>query len=245
MISQIVFVLVLVVVSITASRLPFEVYQHRSHHHRKKISEATRLRILYQIGNTEEDLPICSPRAVCSKVDLYESPWLERQCRCPNKKKCPGSLASDDGFTIADKTRRYKMCESVKKLPKCRYFHDVTWTLILTPNNATEQIVRCHCPRNSVTYLINRHAFHSLDGKTSYEYSFACSPQSRMKCQRKEPCRLFTVRKRPELLEEVNTNTLCQCPHSHRCPHHHTDYGVIAGKIYTEESIRTYSGYCH
>lgn len=73
------------------------------------------------LQNTEEDLPICSPRAVCSKVDLYESPWLERQCRCPNKKKCPGSLASDDGFTIADKTRRYKMCESVKKLPKCRY----------------------------------------------------------------------------------------------------------------------------
>ncbi|KRT85807.1 hypothetical protein AMK59_1896 [Oryctes borbonicus] len=179
MISQVLLVLVLTVVSITASRLTLEMYQHRSHHHRKKIQgDSTRLRILYQIGNQEEDLPVCSPRAVCSKVDLYESPWLERQCRCPNKKICLGSLVSDDGFTIADKTRQYKMCESVKKLPKCRYFRDVTWTLILTPNNATEQIVHCHCPRNSVTYLINRHAFHSVDGKTSYEYSFACSPQS-------------------------------------------------------------------
>lgn len=77
--------------------------------------------VFLNLQNTEEDLPVCNPRVVCSKVDLYESPWLERQCRCPNKKNCPGSLASDDGFTIADKTRQYKMCESVKKLPKCRY----------------------------------------------------------------------------------------------------------------------------
>lgn len=31
----------------------------------------------------ENDLPICSPNAVCSKIDLYETPWIERQCRCP------------------------------------------------------------------------------------------------------------------------------------------------------------------
>lgn len=52
------------------------------------------------------------------------------------------------------------------------------------------------------------------------------------------------MRKRQELLDEVNINTLCQCPHAHRCPRHHTDYGVIDGKSYIEESIRTYSGYC-
>lgn len=32
---------------------------------------------------TESDLPICAPNAVCSKIDLYETPWIERQCRCP------------------------------------------------------------------------------------------------------------------------------------------------------------------
>jgi hypothetical protein len=71
-----------------------------------------------------------------------------------------------------------------------------------------------------------------------------CSLSQRLRCQRKEPCRLFTVRKRQELLDEVNTNTLCQCPHGHTCPRRHTDAGVIVGKSYTEEAIKTYSGYC-
>lgn len=66
----------------------------------------------------------------------------------------------------------------------------------------------------------------------------------RLKCQRKEPCKLFTVRKRQELLDEVNTNPLCQCPRNHRCPRLHTDSGVISGKSYIEDNIRTYSGYC-
>lgn len=128
---------------------------------------------------------------------------MERQCRCPGEKKCSSSAAADDGFTLADKTRQYKMCEPIKKLPRCRfvvkknlkifylfidyfffqtfafrYFRDITWTLILTPNNATEQIVHCHCPKNSVTYLIKRQAFHVADNNTNYHYSFACSPQS-------------------------------------------------------------------
>lgn len=58
MLSQIVLVLVLIVASVTASRLPFDVYQHRSYHHRKKISEATRLRILYQIGVSQPNRQI-------------------------------------------------------------------------------------------------------------------------------------------------------------------------------------------
>lgn len=65
-----------------------------------------------------------------------------------------------------------------------------------------------------------------------------------LRCQRKEPCRLFTVRKRLELLDEVNTNGLCQCPHNHYCPRHHTDAGVIQLESFVEENIRTYSGYC-
>ncbi|KDR07075.1 Protein giant-lens, partial [Zootermopsis nevadensis] len=137
-----------------------------------------------------------------------------------------------------------QLCEPVKKLPKCRYFRDITWTLVSSADNITEQIVHCHCPRAAVSYLIKRQAVQSPHGLLAYRYSFACSPQSRLRCQRKEPCRLFTVRKRQELLDEVNTNTLCQCPHGHVCPRHHTDPGVIAGKSYTEEAIKTYSGYC-
>ncbi|PSN44112.1 Giant-lens protein, partial [Blattella germanica] len=185
--------------------------------------------------NSEDDLPECSPWAVCSKVDLYETPWVERQCRCPGRQSsCPSQLAATDGHTITDKTRQFK----------CRYFRDITWTLVSGADNITEQIVHCHCPRGAVAYLIKRQAVQAQHGLLAYRYSFACSPQSRLRCQRKEPCRLFTVRKRQELLDEVNTNTLCQCPHGHSCPRHHTDAGVIIGKSYTEEAIKTYSGYC-
>lgn len=177
-----------------------------------------------------------------------------------------------------------------------RYFRDYTWTLKSSPlMNVTEQVVRCRCPKNSVSYLIKREPLQT--GTMGYTYLFACSPQSvsiflfmwrqvlksdrsmvnqckipflskninfvflsfwlinrlltifhfskqRLKCQRKEPCKLFTVRKRQEYLDEVNTNPLCQCPRNHRCPRHHTDSGVILGKSYIEDNIRTYSGYC-
>ncbi|GLH14991.1 Protein giant-lens [Gryllus bimaculatus] len=357
-------------------------------------SESTRAR--------EEDLPECKPWAVCSKVDLYEAPWVERQCRCPGRQACSGLLSAADGHTLTDRTRHLKrrrearatteeearvrqwerafyerrqrggssdhssshvgdsdrvengeqplrraewkrrngvheelrrgagngggsgtvrgrsrsaacekrraiepggmfalrrrtvlrqiplnparrshpsqshsgattttalphwrrrrpaaqqqqhqmaggaaaLCEPIKKLPKCRFFRDVTWTLKSAPNNATEQLVNCHCPKGAVAYLIKRQP-HSQGGAQGFIYSFACSPQSRLRCQRKEPCRLFTVRKRPELLDEVNTNTLCQCPHGHTCPRHHTEPGVIPGSSYAdEEPIRTFSGYC-
>lgn len=33
---------------------------------------------------------------------------------------CPSSISLDDGHTIADKTRLYKLCEPVHKLPLCR-----------------------------------------------------------------------------------------------------------------------------
>lgn len=55
-------------------------------------------------------------------MDLYGSPWVERQCRCPDGRTCPSSLHGDDGHTIVDKTRQYKLCEPVKRLPICRYF---------------------------------------------------------------------------------------------------------------------------
>lgn len=36
----------------------------------------------------------------------------------PNQ--CSNAITSNDGYTIADKTRLYKMCEPVQKLPLCR-----------------------------------------------------------------------------------------------------------------------------
>lgn len=66
----------------------------------------------------------------------------------------------------------------------------------------------------------------------------------RLRCQRKQPCKLFTVRKRQEFIDEVNINALCQCPKGHHCPSHHTQSGVIAGETFLEDNIQTYSGYC-
>ncbi|EDW73322.2 uncharacterized protein Dwil_GK17485, partial [Drosophila willistoni] len=327
------------------------------------------LRILYQVGDSEDDLPICAPNAVCSKIDLYETPWIERQCRCPESNRmpnnvilhyhsnhqggdrhssssssssnwmkeklmmqhkrlllgefqdkkfeslhmkklmqklgavyeddlqlpssmdynnmeyndalpaaqtyeevadnefprgnahmrhsghrglketmsfiggCPSSLGVEDGHTIADKTRHYKMCQPVHKLPVCKHFRDYTWTLTTaTELNVTEQIVHCRCPKNSVTYLTKREPIG--DGSPGYRYLFACSPLTRLRCQRKQPCKLFTVRKRQEFLDEVNINSLCQCPKGHHCPSHHTQSSVIAGESFLEDNIQTYSGYC-
>ncbi|EDV40475.1 uncharacterized protein Dana_GF10527 [Drosophila ananassae] len=318
------------------------------------------VRILYQVGDSEDDLPVCAPNAVCSKIDLYETPWIERQCRCPESNRmpnnviihhhghaggsvdspkyrnyferekllqhkrmlfgefqdkkfeslhlkklmqklgavyeddledhldqspdyndavpyaevennefprggsahmrhsghrglkesaasfiggCPSSLGAEDGHTIADKTRHYKLCQPVHKLPVCKHFRDYTWTLTTAAElNVTEQIVHCRCPRNSVTYLTKREAIG--DGSQGFRYLFACSPLTRLRCQRKQPCKLFTVRKRQEFLDEVNINALCQCPKGHRCPSHHTQSGVLAGESFLEDNIQTYSGYC-
>lgn len=206
--------------------------------------EASAVRVLYQTGSSEEELPVCEKWAVCSKVDMYQWPWVERQCRCPpGVPPCSQMLSPADGHTITDKTRQFKLCEPIKMLPKCRYFRDMAWTL-RSEGNGTLQTVHCHCPKGSVAYLLKRQAYQTESKQIGYQYSFACSPQSRLRCQRKEPCRLFTVRKRQEMVDEVNTNTLCQCPPEHGCPSHHTDTGVIQSKNYSEENIRTYSGYC-
>jgi len=204
------------------------------------------MKIYYQSGNSEASLPVCSPNSVCNKLDTYSSPWVEKQCRCPQgMNSCSTSTHIRDGHTITDRNRQYKVCEPVKTLKKCKYFRDVTWTYISYPDNTTQQIMHCRCPKNSVAYLIKRHAYQTVTG-TGYQYSFACSPQTKIKCQRKEPCKLFSVRKnydRPTA-DEVNTSSLCQCPHKKKCPKHHLDVGVIPGKIYSDDSVRTYSAYC-
>ncbi|GFS42537.1 hypothetical protein TNIN_217491 [Trichonephila inaurata madagascariensis] len=54
----------------------------------------------------------------------------------------------------------------------------------------------------------------------------------------------FYSKKRPDV-EEVSTNTLCQCPRGHYCPEHHSQPSVISSpSSFKEEHIRTYSGYC-
>ncbi|XP_034944032.1 protein giant-lens [Chelonus insularis] len=215
--------------------------KHRRHPHQKP-------RVLYQIGESEEELPECSHSEVCSKVDLYGAPWVERQCRCPEGHTCPKSLHADDGHTIVDKTRQYKLCEPVKRLPICRYFKDVTWTLAPGggPGNTTVQKIHCRCRPGSVPYLVKRQPYRSSEGNSGFIYAFACSPQSRLRCQLKEPCRLFTVRKRrSSQLEEVNASPLCQCPKGHRCPRRHTDPGSLPARSYSGVlEIKTYSGYC-
>ena len=66
-----------------------------------------------------------------------------------------------------------------------------------------------------------------------------------IRCRRKEPCRLFTVRKRFPV-EEVTTSTLCQCPPKTSCPTHHTDAFVISDfdSLRPRDGTRTYSGFC-
>ncbi|RWS14435.1 hypothetical protein B4U79_04522, partial [Dinothrombium tinctorium] len=194
---------------------------------------------------SEEQLPECGPLAVCSKVDTYSRPWIEKQCRCVQGRKCSDSLNTGDGFSIADKSRILKICEPVSTLETCRYFRDVTWTLTSHPDNSTSQQVHCLCPKNSVAYIFKHQIYQSSDG-IGYQYLFACSPESRLRCQRKEPCRLFTVKQRSDGsdVEEVNTNTLCQCPRGQRCPLHHEDPNVIEGTTYPLDHIKTYSGFC-
>jgi len=211
-----------------------------------QLSSKHGVKVFYQSGNSEASLPVCSPNSVCNKVDTYGSPWVEKQCRCPSSMdSCSSVTHSKDGHTISDRNRQYKICEPVKTLRKCKYFRDVTWTYIMYPDNTTQQVMHCRCPHNSVAYLIKRHAYQSVSG-TGYQYSFACSPQTKLKCQRKEPCRLFSVRKNYErpTADEVNTSQLCECPHRKKCPKHHLDVGVIPGKIYSDDSMRTYSAYC-
>ena len=45
------------------------------------------------------------------------------------------------------------------------------------PDNSTQQVVHCRCPRNSVAYLVKRHGYQTEAGM-GYQFSFACSPQT-------------------------------------------------------------------
>ncbi|XP_076340555.1 protein giant-lens-like [Tachypleus tridentatus] len=218
--------------NITASKQPF----NSRHGHKPPFP------IFYQTGNSEDDLPECGQWSVCNRVDVYSAPWVERRCRCPGKKTCSLSLSDQDGHTVVAKTRQYKICEPVRKLPVCRYIRDVTWTYVENPDNTTQQTMHCVCPKNGSPYII-KHQSYSVPTGIAHQYSFACSPQTSLLCHRKEPCRLFSVRKRSEV-EDVNTDTLCHCPHGHVCPHNHNASSVILESSHHRSRTRTYSGYC-
>ncbi|XP_043474185.1 protein giant-lens isoform X2 [Leptopilina heterotoma] len=206
--------------------------------------------VIYQIGVGEDDLPECSSKnEICSKVDLYGAPWVERQCRCPGGRSCPSTANANDGHTLADRTRQYKLCEAVKRIPFCRYFKDVTWSLqpFGGPMNSTVQRVHCRCRPGGVPYLLKREAHLTPKGVYVPVYYFGCSPQSKMKCAKKEPCKLFTVRKRNKnevAVEDVSVSPLCQCHKGFRCPKKHTDPGSISARSYAGMDIKTYSAYC-
>ncbi|XP_076322535.1 protein giant-lens-like [Tachypleus tridentatus] len=199
-------------------------------------------RIFYQRGNSEKNLPECSRFEVCNRVDTYSTPWIERQCRCSGKQSCSLSTKLNDDHTVLDKSTQFKLCEPVSKLPTCRYFRDVTWTYVNHPDNTTQQILHCVCPRNSVAYILNHQAYYTLAG-VGYRYTFACSPQSWQRCQRKEPCRLFTVKKRPGV-EQVNFSRLCECPLGFVCPKRYAEPSVMVDTIGNGDHTRTYSAYC-
>lgn len=206
--------------------------------------------VIYQIGVGEEDLPECSSKnEICSKVDLYGTPWVERQCRCPGGRSCPSTSNADDGHTLADRTRQYKLCEAVKKIPFCRYFKDVTWSLqpFGGPMNSTVQRVHCRCRPGGVPYLLRREFHLTPEGVYVPIYYFGCSPPSKMKCTRKGPCKLFTVRKRNKssiAVEDVSVSPLCQCHKGFRCPKKHTDPGSMPARSYPGTDMKTYSAFC-
>jgi len=127
----------------------------------------------------ETTLPECDVGTVCAKIDVYDKPWMERQCQCPSSHNACSSLtSSSDGHTIVDKSRLYKMCEPVRKLDKCRYFRDVTWVLTTVGDSVVSQVVNCVCPKDAVAYMIKRQAYTTPDDQVGFKYSFACSPQS-------------------------------------------------------------------
>lgn len=89
---------------------------------------------------------------------------------------CSALVGRGDGHTILDKTRQYKLCEPIHRLPECRNNFAYTWSVRTNAlTNVTQQIVHCRCKKNSVTYLTKREALPNGQG---YEFLFACAPQN-------------------------------------------------------------------
>ncbi|UYV60268.1 hypothetical protein LAZ67_1000655 [Cordylochernes scorpioides] len=187
------------------------------------------------VDRCSQELPECRPYTACAHVDVYAKPWVKRYCRCPGT-PCSESLDANDNHTLVSGTRLIKMCEPVKILPTCRPFHDYTWTFETDQDKQRIiQTMHCVCPANTQPYLAKT--------VSPYKIHFACSPEMLQRCQRKEPCRLFTVNR--DVVEAATYVTLCACPHGHVCPRHHTDPGaVFSPSPLPLRTMRTYAGYC-
>ena len=61
------------------------------------------------LQESDADLPVCSPLAVCGKVDTYGALWMEKQCRCPGQARCSTSSHAHDGHTVHDRNKQYKV----------------------------------------------------------------------------------------------------------------------------------------
>lgn len=68
-----------------------------------------------------------------------------------------------------------QVCEPVKKLPQCKLFSEVSYTMIFYPDNVTQLVAHCVCPKNAVTYIVHKDPYRTSKGY-GYFYSFACSP---------------------------------------------------------------------
>lgn len=54
---------------------------------------------------------------MCNKVDTYSTPWVEKQCRCgADTKPCSESLSAEDGHSIVEKAKQYKVSVSLDRL---------------------------------------------------------------------------------------------------------------------------------
>lgn len=99
----------------------------------------------------------------------------KRHNHVPKIGGCSALVGRGDGHTIVDKTRQYKVCEPVNRLPECENF-GYTWSVRTNvQTNVTQQIVHCRCKKNSVTYLSKRE---QLPNNQGYEFLFACAPQN-------------------------------------------------------------------
>ncbi len=84
------------------------------------------------------------------------------------------SLLSSPGF---------QLCEPSKRLRRCsRFFHEISFTRVQYPDNSTQQVMHCRCPRNSVAYLVKRSAYRvprkEGEDEVGFQFSFACSPKT-------------------------------------------------------------------
>lgn len=159
------------------------------------------------------------------------------------------TLAPEGGSANATVQRVYCRCRpsSVPYLVR-RQAHT-------SPEGNPRFIYAFACSPQSVSSFPSCSLFHIPYSNVAFEDSSRSSKVAeirknvlfqRLRCQHKEPCRLFTVRKRRRSqLEEVNASPLCQCPKGHRCPRRHTDPGSLPARSYSGIlEIKTYSGYC-